>query len=378
MKTSTFTLPFMVALITSGAEGPLRSVENLSADYADFLTNVTLQLNDAYVFEDSLDSFRKVDNYNSDTMLKALASIVNERSASTNDNDRHMARASINAMGYMQLTNALPMLRKWTLGGGELTSSSFNAFGEISGHDMSFLELAVCAINKNVLSESFVLGQLSTLMSLDNRIANGQELPQRYKLQEKVRLNMARLLINYENPSFESSMGNEEVFARCIGGYTNSIERVKAQQRINDFLIQRKEHILKKSACRTMGGNWKLSDEEWYRRATNNCQTEIARVMALPEGERLNLTAILDAKISAIETAEARATRHAVWKRRLRIGALALPIPVIALVAIVVRRRRRTVSLPPICLRISDNAFGTREAEKGRNSPWESSSTPTR
>ena len=317
-----------------------QSVDEIASRYEEPLTNIVFQLNDAYVFEDWLDSFRKAKDYSADAMLRALVLIVERGMTSTTAESLRIARASINAMGYMQLTNALPMLRKWTLEGGELSSSSFNAFGEISGHDMSFLELAVCAINGKVLSKSFVLGQFSTLMSLDNRIANGQELPQRYKLQEKVRLNMARLLINYENPSFESSMCNEEVFARCIGGYTNSTERVKAQQRINDYLIQRKEHILKKSACRTMGGNWKLSDDEWYRRATNNCQSEIARVMSLPEDERLNMTAILDAKIAAIEVAEARAARREVWKRRLRIGALALSIPVIALVAIVARKRR--------------------------------------
>ena len=44
--------------------------------------------------------------------------------------------------------------------------------------------------------------------------------------------------------------------------------------------------------------------------------------------------------IAAIEAAEARAARREVWKRRLRVGALALPIPVIALAAIVARRRR--------------------------------------
>ena len=51
------------------------------------------------------------------------------------------------------------------------------------------------------------------------------------------------------------------------------------------------------------------------------------------------MTAILDAKIAAIEEAEARAARRAVWKRRLRIGALVMPIPVIVLAAIVARRR---------------------------------------
>ena len=75
--------------------------------------------------------------------------------------------------------------------------------------------------------------------------------------------------------------------------------------------------------------------------ATNRCQLEIARVMALPERERLNMTAILDAKIAAIEAAEARAARREIWKRRLRFGAIVLPIPVIALAAIVARRRMK-------------------------------------
>ena len=62
--------------------------------------------------------------------------------------------------------------------------------------------------------------------------------------------------------------------------------------------------------------------------------------MALPEGERLNMTAILDAKIAAIEDGEARAARRATWKRRLRlIGCILLPVLLLTLVAIVLRRR---------------------------------------
>ena len=43
---------------------------------------------------------------------------------------------------------------------------------------------------------------------------------------------------------------------------------------------------------------------------------------------------------NAIEAAQARAARREVWKRRLRLGALVLSIPVIAFVAILARRRR--------------------------------------
>ena len=69
--------------------------------------------------------------------------------------------------------------------------------------------------------------------------------------------------------------------------------------------------------------------------------------MALPENERLNMTAILDAKIAAIEAAEARAARREVWKRRLRTGAfLVLPILGIACVILFVRKKKTTVGNP--------------------------------
>ena len=89
-----------------------------------------------------------------------------------------------------------------------------------------------------------------------------------------------------------------------------------------------------------MGDNRNLSDEEWYFRATNSCQSEIARVMALPESERLNMTAILDAKIAAIEEEEARAARRAIWKRRLSIGGSVL-IPLIGIAAVIIAAQRR-------------------------------------
>jgi hypothetical protein len=68
---------------------------------------------------------------------------------------------------------------------------------------------------------------------------------------------------------------------------------------------------------------------------------EIIRTKSIPENKRLNMTAILDAKIAAIKAAEARIARRELWKRQLRISALVLPIPVIAFAAIVARRRMK-------------------------------------
>ncbi len=59
--------------------------------------------------------------------------------------------------------------------------------------------------------------------------------------------------------------------------------------------------------------------------------TEIIRTKSIPENERLNMKAILDAKIAAIEAAEARAARRAVWRRRFRLSIfLILPVLCIA------------------------------------------------
>ena len=64
--------------------------------------------------------------------------------------------------------------------------------------------------------------------------------------------------------------------------------------------------------------------------------------MALPENERLNMTAILDAKIAAIEAAEARAARREVWKRQLCIsGYFLLPVLGIATAVMIARRMRK-------------------------------------
>ena len=152
---------------------------------------------------------------------------------------------------------------------------------------------------------------------------------------------MEYILVKGANCSFEGTVGFDRFLSDLLPDYTNSLEHVMAQRRIDELLSKSKEHILEFSMYRHVGDNSKLSDEEWYRRATNSCQTEIARVMALPENERLNMTAILDAKIAAIEAAEARAARREVWKRRLRLGAFFLPISVVALAAIVARRRMK-------------------------------------
>ena len=341
MKATILSLLLLASFAAFGENAVSPRIDEQASHYADTLVNIVFTVRHADVFEDWLDSFRKDKNYSQEAMAKALVSIVERGAASTNKADLHMASTAINAIGYLMLTNTLPYLREWTLGKGQVASSSFDAYGQITGFDERYLELGMSAVKSNTLVKSYVLGEMKGLLFLDNRLANGQKLPQYYRLQEKTKLKMAQMVINYEEDVFESCMSGEELFSRCLNGYTNSLEHVRAQQRIYDFLMQRKEHILKMSACRIVGENRSLSDEEWYRRATNGCQSEIARVKALPENERLNMTAILNAKISAIEAAEVRAARREVWKQRFHLDTfLILPVLCIAFAVHLVLKKK--------------------------------------
>ncbi len=324
MKRAVLSAILMLTQAIYGASVTKPAPENIERQYLYTLTNFALRAHDPEVFEDWLNSFRKDKDYSQEAMAKALVAIAKRGIASMNRDDLHMANASINAIGYMMLTNTLPYLSEWTLSEKQVAVSSFDAYGQITGFDERYLELGKNAENAGSLDSWFVRGQMGLLLSLDNSLANGQKLPQYYRLQEKVRYKMATIMFDNTGMSFESCMGKEEMLSSCLDGYTNSIEHVRAQRKIFDFLIQDKKPILKTSACRIIGDSRNLSDEEWYFRATNSCQSEIARVMALPESERLNMTAILDAKIAAIEEEEARAARRAIWKRRLSIGGVSM------------------------------------------------------
>ncbi len=340
VKLTVLSAILMLTQAVYGASVTKPALEDLEHQYLYTLTNFALRAHDPAVFGDWLDSFRKDKDYSQEAMAKALVSIAERGIASTNLIDLRMANASINAMEYLRLTNTLPKLKEWTLHEGQLAISAFNAYGEITGHDDRYIELGKNAVNSHTLTENFVMGQMTLLLHPLDQEAMAQFGLHCQPLQEKARLKITRIVLNRKEWNFESCMGKEEMLSRTLDNYTNSIEHLRSQRRINEYLLQDKDFISKKSYYRITGDNRKLSDEEWYFRATNVCQTEIARVMALPEEERLNMTAILDAQIAAIEEEEARAARRAVWRRRLRIGAVSLLT--LAVVFAIVRRIRQS------------------------------------
>ena len=342
----------IVALSAFCADGPMRSIEDLSADYADFLTNVTFQLRHADVFEDSLNSFRKAEDYSPDAMLKALVSIVEKRHATTNDVERRMARAAINAMGCLRLTNALPILNEWTLGGGDIALSSFCAYGEVCDNDKRYLNLGIECVSRGVFSLDYLTLQLCSILTADNQ--GRLSVP----LDEPTRVRMQKTILDSAFKSPPSRGELDSYFCQLIPGYSNSQERVVMLQRILDNIgkIPRPREGVRQlylfpydkkgyeyddltNKVRTIC-EVELARIQKLPNAAPNSMTEIARSRSIPIGERLNMTAILDAQIAAIEEAEARAARRAIWRRRLRNAGLLLPIPVIVFVVVLVRRKR--------------------------------------
>ena len=353
MKTvaSLLSIFFIAVFSTFGARVPLRSVEDLSAEYADFLTNVTFQLRHTDVIEDSLNSFRKAEDYNPDAMLEALVSIVERRYATTNDIERRMARAAINAMGYLQLTNALPILNKWTLGGGDMALSSFSAYGEITNYDERYLDLGLDGVKVGALNINYLAGEICSTLSADKKDRLSKPLD------EKTRSRMQRMLLNYTTQVLPYGAGRDTDLCKLIPGYSNSVERVAYLQKIHDG-IDRVPRPCEGIRQLYFYDNKAYEYDDWTNRIRTRCKEELARIQKLPEansvsvaeiirtksfpeGERLNMTTILDAEIVAIEAVEAYAARHAAWERRLRVGALFLPIPVIAFVILFVLKKKK-------------------------------------
>jgi hypothetical protein len=279
----------------------------------------------------SLHVFAKDKRLTDDEMAERLLFIANPANGFTNCYGAPLTRAALGGITeFPNAVNALPALEDY-ISIPDTRMEALCAFGRITKHNDHFFTVTQNAVENNSLDRVFYLCYIRSVVNSDQL---GLAV-----LDDLTRCKMESILIRGANFSFEGIIDFDDFLSHLLSGYTNSIEHVMAQQRINEYLIQRKKHILVYSVYRFFGDNSKLSDEEWYRRATNACQTEIARVMALPENERLNMTAILDAKIAAIEAAEARIARRELWKRRLCIGALVLPIPVIAIAVIFARRR---------------------------------------
>ncbi len=325
--------PFQHALAAT-ALVPIILLGDFSNDVA-YIARACFTVHHADAFKGSLLVFAKRNQLSDEEMAARLLYIATNPDRFKNGGETSPVQAAVSSLYYFpNATNALSALEKY-MSIPETRSEAFGAYGIITRFSDRFFTFTTNIIAQGKLDKDFYL------LRLCEELSNAKSPSAKWKRSEKSLLRMKRILVNGTSEFYDNMVYFDRTNCDSVPDYTNSVEHIRAQVKIIELLYKKRERIVKYSCYRGEWGN--ISDEEWYRRATNACQTEIARVMALPENERLNMTAILDARIAAIEAAEARAARHAAWKRRLRLGALVLPVPVIALAAIValtLRRRR--------------------------------------
>ncbi len=287
-------------------------------------------------FEGSLLTFAKRNNLSDNEMAARLLFIADPGNGFKSDGGLPLTREALSGIClFRNAQSALPSLEKYMLDPTTCSSVLFG-YGYITGYDNRFFSFISNALETGKLDKGIVCRYLYSAIKNPDTDS--------WKTSEQSRLRMCALIVRYANPTFDSLVYSDRFLSGIIPEYANSLDHVRTQEVIFGLLNEKRDRIVKYSCYRGEWGN--ISDDEWYRRATNSCQSEIARVMSLPEGERLNMTEILDAKIAAIEEAEARAARRAVWKRRLRIGAfLVLPVLCIA-VAILFVLKKKTTAIP--------------------------------
>ena len=284
-------------------------------------------------FRGSLLAFAKREQLSDEEMANRLLYIAANPDRFKASREDSPMRDAVGALYFFpNAINALTALEQYILTP-ETRAGAFAAYGRITRYDDRFFTFTDKAVESGKLDKDFYL------LKICSALRQAQFPAAEWRRNEKSLLRMKRILANGQSNTHDNMVYFDRYNCDNIQGYSNSIEHVHAQRSISTLLNENRNRIVKSSCYRGEWGN--ISDDEWYRRATNSCQTEIARVLALAENERLNMTAILDAKIAAIEAAEARAARRAVWKRRFRLGALILPVPVVALAAIFAWRRRR-------------------------------------
>ena len=310
---------------------PFLMLADFSNDVA-YIAKECLTMCHFEAFKDSLLGFAKRNQLTDEEMAERLLCIAANPEYFKTSSEMAPDRTAIGGLCFFpDAVNALPYLEKYIINP-HTRSEALNALGYLTKFDDLFFNVATQAIENGTMDNSFFMRYL--------RASIRSNLSGSFPLDEKSRLRMERILINTTENTFEEAVFADEFLSDYIQCYTNSLEHVNALKLILEKHKHIHEHPDRKRFYGNKWGSELISDKEWNCLATNRCQTEIARVMALPENERLNMTAILDAKIAAIEVAEARAARREVWKRRFRLGALVLPVPVVALAAIVARRRR--------------------------------------
>ena len=307
----------------------------MRADFSDDVSYISKECLTALHYDHikgSLLLFAKNHNLSDEEMTKRLLFIANPTNNLTVTEGQPTLCRVIGALCFFPNTDiALPVLEKY-ISIPSVQLEALRTYGVITKFDKRFLKCVKNARDSGALSVTYYQVELSSAFCMFLEGGRG--------VTTISGLGIERALVNSESVFFDQAFDLDRFLCAKIPVYSNSLEHVRAQEQSLMLLNKDRDKIVNRSCFRGEWGGGNVSNEEWYRRITNNCQSEIARVMSLPESQRVSMTAILDAQIAAIEEAEAWAVRRAIWRRRIRNAALLLPIPVFVLVVVLARRRR--------------------------------------
>ena len=282
--------------------------------------------------EGTLRGFAKRNNLSDDEMAERLLFIADPANKLTVTDGQPTLSRVVGVISFFPNSDkALPVLEK-LISVPSLHLEALRSYGVITKFDERFLKCAKCALDSGVLSSAYYQVELSAAVCKYHEGGWG--------ITRVNGLSLERALVNCEGDFFDDVFDQDKFLCQRIASYSNSYEHVRSQDQMLKLLNKDSKRLVRSSCFRGEWGSG-LSDEEWYFRATNACQSEIARVMALPASERLNMTAILDAQIATIEEEEARAARRAAGRRRFRLYTfIVLPVLCIAFAVLFVLKKK--------------------------------------
>ena len=266
------------------------------------------------VREERLRRFAHSRNLNDDEMIARLIAIARPILDSTNLEECRLRDFVISHFVDFPSTNAIVFLGK-LVREGRCGLVALHSYQLLTHSDQRYFDACQTALKNGTLAQDVFRSSLRDALETDRKVT----------AESKCRL--IRWLVTNPSENIGDVVYTDAIICRHNPSYANSVQRRAV---LSDLLGREKED----SSIKKLYYEGRMQSKGVVLSTLSN---ELARTMALPEEECVNMTAILDAQIAAIEEAEERAARRAIWRRRLRNAGLLLPITVLVLLACRVR-----------------------------------------
>ena len=154
-----------------------------------------------------------------DMILGFVEPLIDEARVSADSSMKsRLCDSGIYAMGLIGATNALPFLEKTVLHGGRFSKTAFEAYGGITHHDESFIDLGDRAVAKGALDGGYRREQLNFIL-WDVRDGGKQISPE-------CKLRIAAHIISVPSGHWGTITINDDAFLADFPFYRNSAERL--------------------------------------------------------------------------------------------------------------------------------------------------------